>query len=78
MTGIPMPMAAPAAQAAQAAEPACNPDRHDGNESENQGRMDPTAPIRIIMLGTGDFALPMFELLCEQQPTGARITFWRW
>ena len=27
--------------------------------------MAPSQPIRIIVLGTGDFALPMFELLCE-------------
>lgn len=35
-------------------------------ESENQGRMHLTEPLRLIVLGTGDFALPMFELLCEQ------------
>ena len=27
--------------------------------------MEQHAPIRIIVVGTGDFALPMFELLCQ-------------
>lgn len=32
--------------------------------------MPPAPPIRLIVLGTGDFALPMFDLLCE---TGHRV-----
>src|SRR4051795_11678343 len=27
--------------------------------------MPPAPPIRIVVLGTGDFALPMFDLLCD-------------
>ena len=30
--------------------------------------MASSPPIRIIVLGTGDFALPMFELLCDTRP----------